>query len=75
MNEFETLYMNARRARDENNNDTAIECYEAILKGDPTSWEASFFVIYLNAVRVELSEKAEAVVDVLNCLGQVLNLD
>ena len=74
MNEFETLYMNARRARDENNNDTAIECYEAILKGDSTSWKASFFVIYLNAVRVELSEKAEAVVDVLNCLGQVLNL-
>ena len=74
MNELENLYMNARRAREAKENDTAIRCYEMILQRDPTSWEASFFSIYLRAVKTDLSDKAEAVVDVLNCLDQVLRL-
>ena len=74
MNELENLYMNARRARETKENDTAIECYEKILQKDPTSWEALFFSIYLRAVKTDLSEIAEAVVDVLNCLDQVLSL-
>lgn len=45
-----------------------------ILLKDSTSWEAAFFSVYLRAVNAKLSEIAEAVVDVLDCLDRVLSL-
>lgn len=74
MNTIDNLYVNARRAKDEKDYETAVKYYEMILQEEPTSWEASFFSIYLRAVKTELSEIAEAVVDVLNSLNQVLSL-
>lgn len=74
MNELDNLYMNARRARDEKDNESAVKYYEMILHKEPTSWEATFFSVYLRAVKTELSEKAEAILAVLNCLDQTFNL-
>ena len=74
MSKLENLYMNARRAKADKDYETAINYYEMILQMDATSWEAAFYSVYLKATKTELSEKAEAVVDVINCLDQVLNL-
>lgn len=74
MNELDNLYANARRARAEKDNVTAIKYHEMILEKESTSWETAFFSIYLKEIKTDFSEKAEAVVDVLNCLDHVLNL-
>lgn len=40
---LQNLYQVARRAKDDNDSETAAKYYDMILVEDPTSWEASFY--------------------------------
>ena len=57
------LYEIARRARDNNDNETAARYYEMILVDDPQSWEATFYAVYCKTldcriVQIESAAKA-----------------
>ena len=43
--ELANLYQIARRAKDDNNGENAAKYYDMVLMKDPTSWEASFYVV------------------------------
>lgn len=48
--ELANLYQIARRAKDDNNGENAAKYYDMVLMKDPTSWEASFYVVYFKAM-------------------------
>lgn len=50
------LYMLARADIDKNNCGNALRYYESILLEEPTSWEATFFVEYINVVNSNAPE-------------------
>ena len=54
--ELNNLYTVARRAKDENNAESAVKYYEQILAMDPTSWEASFYVVYFRATQCKIAQ-------------------
>lgn len=68
------LYQIARRARDENNSENAAKYYDMILVEDPTSWEASFYVVYFKAASCKIAQIRSAAISVSNCIGSVLHL-
>lgn len=72
--ELDNLYQIARRAKDENNSENAAKYYDMILVRDPTSWEATFFVVYFQAMQCKISEIRSAAVSVSNCESSVFNL-
>ena len=43
--ELKNLYQVARRARDDNNGETAEKYYDMIQIKDPNSWEAAFYTV------------------------------
>lgn len=69
--ELNNLYKIARRAKEENNADNAAKYYDMILVKDPTSWEASFYVIYFKAMRCKIAEIGMAASSVANCQNNV----
>ncbi len=69
--ELNNLYKIARRAKEENNADNAAKYYDMILVKDPTSWEASFYVIYFKAIRCKIAEIGMAASSVANCQNNV----
>lgn len=75
--ELINLYQIARRAKDDNNGENATKYYDMILVKDPTSWEASFYVVYFKAIgyKIEQYQSADAAgASVVNCLNSVLKL-
>ena len=68
------LYQVARRFRDDNNAPNAEKYYQMILVDDPTSWEASFYVIYFNAMQCRIAGITAAANSVSNCLKNVFSL-
>lgn len=68
------LYQVARRFRDDNNAENAEKYYQMILVEDPNSWEASFYVVYFNAMQCKIAEIASAANSVRNCLQSVISL-
>ena len=68
------LYQIARRARDDNNSENAAKYYDMILIDDPTSWEASFYVVYFKAMSCKIAEIRSAAISISNCEGSVLQL-
>ncbi len=72
--ELKNLYQIARRAKDDNNGENAAKYYDMILVKDPTSWEASFYVVYFKATECKIAQIASAAYSVKNCIGTVLNL-
>lgn len=72
--ELSNLYTVARRAKDENNAELAVKYYEQILAMDPTSWEASFYVVYFRATQCKIAQIQSAAISVSNCLNSTLNL-
>ena len=51
--ELENLYLIARRAKNDNNAENASKYYDMIMIKDPTSWEASFYVVYPESVKLK----------------------
>lgn len=72
--ELNNLYEIARRAKDTNNSENALNYYDQILVKDPNSWEAQFYVVYFRAMECRIMEIALAANSITNCLNPVLNL-
>lgn len=72
--ELANLYQIARRAKDDNNSENAAKYYDMILVKDPTSWEASFYVIYFKAMGCRIAQIQSAAISVSNCEENVLML-
>ena len=72
--ELVNLYQLARRARDEDNSENAAKYYDMILVKEPTSWEASFYMVYFKAMGCKIAEVPYAASSVANCLKSVLTL-
>ena len=72
--ELKNLYQIARRARDDENSENAAKYYDLILIKDPTSWEASFYVVYYKAMSCKIAQIRSAGNSVNNCLNSVFNL-
>ena len=72
--ELENLYQIARRAKDDNNGENAAKYYDMILLNDPTSWEASFYVVYFKALECKIAQIRSAAISVSNCEKNVLML-
>ena len=72
--ELANLYQVARRAKDDNNGENAAKYYDMILVKDPTSWEASFYVVYFKAMECKIAQIQSAGTSVANCIDSVLKL-
>ena len=72
--ELANLYQVARRAKEDNNDETAGKYYDMILAKDPTSWEASFYTVYFRSKQCKIAHIASAGVDVANCQNSVMAL-
>jgi hypothetical protein len=72
--ELANLYQIARRAKDDNNSENAAKYYEMILIKDPTSWEASFYVVYFKAMECKIAQIRSAGLSVAFCVESVLKL-
>lgn len=72
--ELANLYQIARRAKGDNNAELAAKYYDMILVKDPTSWEASFYVVYFKAMECKIADIASAANSVKNCEYSVLKL-
>ncbi|QUO37124.1 TFIIB-type zinc finger domain-containing protein [Dysosmobacter sp. Marseille-Q4140] len=72
--ELNNLYQIARRARDENNAENAAKYYDMILVKDPTSWEATFYVVYFQASNCRIAQIQSAAISVANCIKSALRL-
>lgn len=72
--ELANLYQTARRARADNNGETAAKYYDMILVKDPTSWEAYFYTIYFKATECKVGEMKSAAVSITNSIDTVLML-
>lgn len=72
--ELSNLYQIARRAKDDNNGENAAKYYDMILVKDPTSWEASFYVVYFKAMQCKIAQIQSAGISVANCVDSVLKL-
>lgn len=68
------LYQIARRAKDDNNSENAAKYYDMILIEDPTSWEASFYLVYFKARSCKIAHIQSAAISMSNCLDTVLKL-
>jgi hypothetical protein len=68
------LYQIARRAKNDNNAESAEKYYDMILIEDPTSWEATFYIVYFKALKCKIIEIQSAAISVNNCLNTVLEL-
>lgn len=72
--ELANLYQIARRAKDDNNGENAAKYYDMILVKDPTSWEASFYLVYFKAMECKIAQIQSAGISVANCIDTVLKL-
>lgn len=72
--ELANLYQIARRAKDDNNGENAAKYYDMVLMKDPTSWEASFYVVYFKAMECKIAQIESAAISVSNCIDTVLKL-
>ena len=72
--ELNNLYILARRARNDKNNENAQKYYEQILIKDPSSWEATFYSTYFQSMNCTLGEVNEAANRICNCEETVFNL-
>lgn len=72
--ELANLYQIARRAKNDDNAENAAKYYDMILVKDPTSWEATFFVVYFKAMDCKIMDISSASASVNNCIESTLKL-
>lgn len=68
------LYTIARRAKDNNDQDSAKKYYDLVLQEDPLSWEATFFLAYFDAIYCKNGELKLKAIKMCNCIESVVNL-
>lgn len=71
---LKNLYQIARRARDDENSESAAKYYDMILQEDPMSWEASFYTVYYSAMQTNIANIQSAANKINNCDDTVLKL-
>lgn len=71
---LDNLYQIARRAKNDNNAENAAKYYDMIMIEDPTSWEATFYVVYFKAMECKIAYIQSAAISVNNCLDTVFSL-
>lgn len=74
MENLESLYQVARRAKNDNNSTLAADYYKMILAQDPCSWEAYFYAIYFKAISCRIADIRSAANSVSNCMNSVMTL-
>lgn len=67
-------YQVARRAKSDNDSETAAKYYSMILTEDPTSWEASFYFVYFRSMSCTIGQIPSAASAISKCLISVLTL-
>ena len=72
--ELNNLYEIARRARSDNNAESAQKYYDMILVKDPISWEAQFYSVYFRCAKCKIGEIENASITLANCIGNVIGL-
>jgi uncharacterized Zn finger protein (UPF0148 family) len=71
---LENLYVLARRARDDNNSESASKYYDLILQEHPQSWEAAFYTVYYSAMQSSIANIPVEENKVSACAVTVLKL-
>lgn len=71
---LQNLYDVARRARETNNTEQALEYYNLILREDPNNWEPVFYTVYYSAMNCKIAGIASAAISVENSLKSVYRL-
>lgn len=72
--EVVNLYKAARNARQAEDTETALKNYEAIIKHNPDSWEAMFYITILRNTSITYEEIEKAAINIYNCLPKVFDL-
>ena len=72
--ETEKLLVLARRAKDENNEENAAKYYDMVLRDDPTNWEASFYLVYFQAMGCKIIGISNAAYSVANNISGTIKL-
>lgn len=73
-NELRNLYEIARRARNDNNSESAQKYYEQILVKDPSSWEAYFYSVYFQSMNTNIAGIQGAANRITACEKTTLDL-
>lgn len=71
---IKNMYEVARRAKNDNNSETAAKYYDMILMEDPSSWEASFYSAYYSAMQCKIMNIESAAYKVKNAAVTTVNL-
>lgn len=72
--EADNMLILARRAKEENNNENAAKYYDLVLQKDPTNWEASFYLVYFQAMGCRIINIANAAYSIANNLDGTIKL-
>ena len=73
-NKLINLYQIARRAKKDNNAESAAKYYDMILIEDPNSWEATFYIVYFKALACKIANIQSAAISVNNCIDTVFGI-
>ncbi len=72
--ELKKLYILARRAKNDDDENSAIKYYDKILEMDPESWEANFYVVYFRGQHIPIQDITTKANAFKNCLASTLTL-
>ena len=72
--ELSNLYKLARRAKEINNATDALKYYNQILKMDPDSWEAQFYVLYFKAISSPIMDISSESVIFANFIPSIFSM-
>ncbi len=72
--ELDNYYVIARRAINDNDDETAEKYYDMILQIDPNSYEALFYKTYCSASNCKIIQIRNSIIKVNNCLDSVYKL-
>ncbi|HQA06079.1 MAG TPA: hypothetical protein PLD98_07280 [Clostridiales bacterium] len=72
--ELSNLYELARRYLEIGDYEKALKYYEMILLQDPTNWEATFYIEYIEAAKCKLHEIYREGASLNNCINPVMRL-
>jgi hypothetical protein len=65
---------NARRARDDSNDELAAKYYLEVIDLDPDNWEAIFYNTYFTSMQCKIGQISSAAISINNCVDTVLKL-
>lgn len=70
----ENLYIIARQAIEQGNNENAAKYYDMIYMSRPNDWEAAFYSVYCSAMQTNIAGISNAAAKIAMCLPNVMKL-